>query len=189
MSQCNLLGNPPRWTTDKADWSSFAKECEKTFIPDLCDDDIDIFSDNILNAFSLTATKLIPKSSGNTVTKAPVPWWNDDCSRAIKDRKSAKNRAQHTRLYEDIIVYKKCKAIAQNTIKSAQRNHWRRFCSSLSNKSSIKNVRAKVKCINGKPKRNVIPTLICHNVTHVTNEQKCNVLADSFAYVSSSENY
>ena len=50
-----------------------------------------------------------------------VPYWNDKCSEAVKERKHAKRKVLRSRLPQDYIVYKRKKALAQKTIKTSKK--------------------------------------------------------------------
>ena len=185
----NINGSMPRWKLGKADWSMYRSECLNTFSGEIYDNDINVYCNNIVIAINSAASRAIPKSSGKPSKKTPVPWWNEDCSLAVKERKQAKNRAKRTMLFEDVIEYKKKKAVAQRVIKSCQKLHWRNFCSTLNSQSSVTTVWRKVKAVRGGNSSNNIPTISANNTEFVTCKEKCDILAENFAFVSSSSNY
>lgn len=69
-------------------------------------ENVDIFSDNIINSIDAAPFISIAKSPGKKTSKMSEPWWNDECTYAITCRKHLKARDRRTRLYDDILLFK-----------------------------------------------------------------------------------
>lgn len=67
----------------------------------------------------------------------PAPWWNEECDEAISERRKALSIYKQTPLYRNFIELKKQEAITKRTLKSAKRNVWKTFCSTLNSKTPI----------------------------------------------------
>ena len=79
-----------RWNLKKADWLSFQTQCSSELTDEAVmstEDPAGQFTDLLIQA----ANKAIPKTRFSK--KLPkVPWFNDSCKRAIKERKKAKRK-------------------------------------------------------------------------------------------------
>ena len=132
----------------------------------------------------------IPKTSAPRQGKSPVPCWTDKCSEVTRDKKRALNRLKRSPLPVDYIKYKKARAITRKTIKEAKRKGWQEFCTNIDSKTSTRDVWNKLKCISKTKSYKGIPTLLDKNKQCVvTDKEKADLLAESFAAVSSTANY
>ena len=77
---------PQRWKLHKANWEQFKSHCEQSIHPDAfedCENPAKLFTSLLYSA----AAKSIPPTS--TTPKHPnKPWFNDDCKKAVAERKS-----------------------------------------------------------------------------------------------------
>ena len=77
---------PQRWKLHKANWEQFRVHCEQSIHPNAfedCENPAELFTSLLYSA----AEKSIPRTSTNP--KHPnKPWFNDDCKKAIAERKS-----------------------------------------------------------------------------------------------------
>lgn len=62
----------------------------------------------------MAAITAIPKSSGKFV-KRVVPWWNDECEEAVRNRNKAFRRLKRTHNFQHLIQYKKAQAVVKRT--------------------------------------------------------------------------
>ena len=67
----------------------------------------------IINIINEAANETIKRVTigGDKRGKKPVPWWNDKCEKAIKERNKFKNRLGRYYKMEDLIKYKEKKGI------------------------------------------------------------------------------
>ena len=180
-----------RWVFKRAKWDKFQEECDLLLkeISINSKSEVEIVSKNITDILIKVAEKNIPKTKGGNKIKKSSEFWNEDCKNAVKEREAAKRKVRSSRLPSDWIEYKKCKAKATKVIKDAKRKKWRNFCSSLSGTSNLNKVWKVVKKFNNTDKDSKIPSLIVEEKEIVDNQEKANILAESFANVSSSSNY
>jgi len=87
LSTKNSHPNPPRWLTDRADWTRFKQLTADTgSLPDLSDPliDVETFTQFVINAAVIS----IPQTTGYCKPNR-VPWWSKEISLAIRARKKA----------------------------------------------------------------------------------------------------
>ena len=81
------------------------------------------------------------------------------------------------------------KAIARKTVLCAKRENWRDFCSGINSQTATTKIWNNIRNINRAKVKNSIPVLKRNDEEAVTDLDKANVLAASFAHVSSTNNY
>ena len=129
------------------------------------------------------AEKLIPRTS--TSPKQPnKPWYNDNCKKAISERKSVLRQFNLRLIQENLSKFKIALAKARRTIKRSKRASWRQYVSGLISRSSVKNTWEMIWKINGK---NSSLNVGDDFVTSKADIE--DVLADTFQAKSSSSNY
>ena len=123
--------------------------------------------------------------------KNSVPYWTDECSLAIKERKRARKKVQKTKLPQDYLVYKHKKAVAQKIIKSSKKvAYWHTYCNSLNKNSNFYKIWKTVKRMNNIDNTsNVIPILRVGNKEYITDKHKVEAVSNSFKLTSSDVNY
>jgi ribonuclease HI len=187
---CNERKTVPRWSLKRANWERFHSECVLRITPPVSDDLTDDIYDTFISQLTEAVDESIPKTKLPSGSKSPVPWWTDNCSRVIREKKTALNRLKRSALPEDYIVYKKKRAEARRMIKEAKKNSWEEYCGSITSKTSTREVWNKVKSISKNKSFRSIPTLIDQNKKcGVSNQDKAEILVESFARVSSNANY
>ena len=95
---------------------------------------------------------------------------------------------QQTRDLADRKEYFQMRGRAQHIIKSAQKNYWQDYCSTLDHSSKLSKVWSTVKSMSGVRSRPTIPALTENNICYDTNSDKVEMFARKFAAVSSDEN-
>ena len=150
--------------TEKKDWKSISKE--------ITDE----------------AVKYIPKVKKRI--KNPVPYWNEECNEAIKERKRARRKVLKSKLPQDFIVYKQKKALGQKLLNPLRNNTGQHYCSSLNKNSNLNKIWKTVnKMKSHDNSNNNIPIIKVNNKENITDEQKAEVLANCFQSVCSDQNY
>ena len=149
------MGNRPRrWKFDKADWAQFENNIE-ALLP-AGDEEISVeqFTSLVLEA----ADRCIPRTSAFP-RRTPVPWWSDECKRAICARKRAYKAFDRNSSTENMIAFRNARASARRTIKDAKRESWRKYVTSLNRSSSLSDVWARIHRISGKKGSVPLPVL------------------------------
>ena len=178
---------PQRWKLHKANWERFRIQCEQSIHPNAfedCEYPAELFTSLLYSA----AENSIPRTSTNA--KHPnKPWFNDDCKKAIAERKSVLRQFNLRPTQENISKFKIARAKARRTIKRSKRTSWRQYASRLNSRSSVKKTWDMIRKINGKNSSlNVGHLNVGHDVV-TSKADIADVLADTFAEKSSSSNY
>ena len=130
----------------------------------------------------------IPKTNPNH-GKNPTSWWDENCEKAIKDKRNALKKLRKTCHPSDLVAYKRTSAIARRTIKNAKRLDWEHFCNNLNLNTNTKIIWNKIKRIGQPNSINNIPVIKHNGVDAISDQDKTDALVDSFAKVSSTDNY
>ena len=178
----------PHWAYKRANWDGFKADCQQLLTPDIIDDDVPTSCKRLVNVIISAAEANIPvvKTKPDPRHKY-VPYWSDECSDAVKKRNKAKNRMQRTGVLADKKQYFHLRGRAQHIIKSAQKNYWQDYCSTLDHSSKLSKVWSTVKSMSGVRSRPTIPALTENNICYDTNSDKAEIFAQKFAAVSSDE--
>ena len=108
-----------RWKLHKANREQFRVHCEQSIHPNAFEDSenpAELFTSLLYSA----AEKSIPRTSINP--KHPhKPWFNDDCKKAIAERKSVLRQFNMRPTHENISKFKIARAKARRTIKQSKR--------------------------------------------------------------------
>ena len=100
----------------------------------LSEDPVAQFTDTLIEI----ANQTIPKSHISKNKPPKVPWFNDVCKQAIKERKKAQRKLFRNPSAENILVFKQPKAKARHVIKTQKKTSWQSFCSLLTSKTKLK---------------------------------------------------
>ena len=173
----------PRWRLDKADWqrfrdlTSFARPLAD-FVSS--DDAAAYFVDFLLSA----AIQSIPKTSGR-FPKRPVPWWTAACTQAVREKRAAFSRLRRHRGDPQCLeAFRRARARARLTLKEAQRASWRAYLSTITVRSSLQQVFAKVRKISGKFSPPPPPVLSSAGDTVADPKAVADLFVEHFARVS-----
>ncbi|XP_078032735.1 uncharacterized protein LOC144467694 [Augochlora pura] len=118
----------PRWKLDYADWGKYQRLIETNILPldTLTNSDqnnIENLIKQLISIMKHAADNSIPKTAPNTNRKHnTVPWWNKECETATKEAKHAFNRHKKHPTTENLIKFKKLRAIARKTIRQKNSN-------------------------------------------------------------------
>ena len=174
---------PQRWKLHKANWEQFKLHCEQTIHPiafEDCENPEVLFTSLLYSA----AEKSIPRTSTNP--KHPnKPWFNDDCKKAIAERKSVLRQFNLRPTHENLVKFKIERAKARRTIKQSKRVSWRQYVS----RSFVKKTWDMIRKINGKNSSLNVGHLNVGDDVLASKADIADVLADTFAEKSSSSNY
>ncbi len=93
-------------------------------------EDIEEFSKKISEVLRNKAEEVIGKKK-NINGKKAVPWWNKECSKAVRERNKAMKKARKSVLFSEYINFKRAQAIVRREVRKAKRNYWREFCNRI----------------------------------------------------------
>lgn len=77
-----------------------------------------------------TAEEIIGKKKTTSSRKA-VPWWNEDCSKTVRERNKVMKKASKSLLFIDYIIFKRAQAKVRREVRMAKRTFWREYCNSI----------------------------------------------------------
>mgnify|MGYP000041217423 CR=1 FL=1 len=99
--------------------------------------------------------RTIPKTSGNIACHRYTPWWDEECTEAIRNRRQAKALLYRQPTQENLINYKRKEAIAKRIMLVKKRKSFENFVQSISNETTTKETWNKIRSIQGKKVRSV----------------------------------
>ena len=184
---------PRKWSWGRANWEKFSRLVDKQLanstssgasISASADEMNSVITSSLISA----AEKSIPRT--RNVGKMPVPWWNTDCERAIRLKKASYLKMKKSFKIEYVIDFKRRRSECRCTILKAKRQYWKNFCESLDINTNINKVWKISRTLAGISNYKTFPTLRSEDNETVTDDKcKADILADTFAKVSSSSNY
>ncbi|WP_419586842.1 hypothetical protein, partial [Thiolapillus sp.] len=118
-----------------------------------------------------------------------VPWFNDVCKQAIKERKKAQRKLFRNPTAENVLAFKQLKAKARHIIKTQKKTSWQSFCSSLTSKTKPKTVWKAIRKIKGKKSTSSLGHLKVNGKLITDKKQIANLLASTISNNSSSQHY
>ena len=180
-----------RLRLDRANWNHFKEKCKLTFSNLDQSENIDTLADNVRMAIDKALSGTIPRYgvSNKKSRLTPLPYWNESCQTAVKDRNRARNKFAKNKNDENHNTYKILKGKAQYTIKSAAKKHWEDYCTSLNSDTRMSEAWKMAKRMNGQKSSHTIPTIIHNNLNIESNSDKAELFATTFADISSDKNY
>ena len=145
---------------------------------------LDIITTILLSA----AHSSIPTSSGKN-TNRRVPWWSDECTRAVIARKQALRRYQHTKLPIHKVAFNRAKAFSRRTIKTAKYNSWKSFISTITKETPMKKIWKRIRKMKGSNSPIRTPCIDHNNATITEPQDIANILAEHYSSISSTNSY
>ena len=134
-SESNPSEHISRWKLSKANWTLFEYLCNIRFTPEEfegIDDKLEKCSSILLDV----AEECIPRTS--TSTKRSTPWFDEDCKKAVKERKSALHKFKVCPTKVNLENVRLSRAKARRTIRQAKKKSWQSYVSKLNSHTSIK---------------------------------------------------
>jgi exonuclease III len=177
----------PRWNFGRADWAGFQDAC----LERLTLEAVDMYEDpmeGFTTIFCDIAGENIPRTT-TKVKKRCKSWFNKECEDAIKAREKALAVFSINITADNLSLFKIARAKARRIIRSAKSNSWKQYVSKLNSKTNIKSTWDMVRRISGKHNPSRVYHLTSNNVKITESADICNVLAESFAFNSSADNY
>ena len=182
-----LSKTTPRWKTHKADWEAYKTLAETNFHYDSADCDIQDLETKFINSINESATHSIPKTkdSNRKPPRRTVPWWNKECSEAIKNRENARRTYKKRKNENNRAKLVDARKAVKKTIYEAKRNNWRDYVSKITHKTTSKEIWDNINKIRGKNAKQNNPTLEVEGQYFITSQEKANALVNHYQKVSS----
>ena len=175
--------NRPGFNYDKADWVLFRNVLNQTCIQ--TKGNIEESYQNIRTAILTAARKAIPTYGNYKETTKTCPWWNDECQRAVKEkRKHYKTYLKHPNA-DTFTQRKEAEATCGHTVAKAKLEYFKQINDKVSDYTGLTEVWKRLKAVK---RRNVhYEHPLTHNgITTKNNKEKANLLAQTFANASQS---
>ncbi|GFT92386.1 probable RNA-directed DNA polymerase from transposon X-element [Trichonephila clavipes] len=143
---------------------------------------------NVTEAIRNAADAAIPKTS-NSPRKLCKPWWNASCQHAKKEQRRAWGIFRRYPTSDNLIAFKRAKALARRIRRQCQRESWIQYVSSITSSTTSQQLWRKVKAANGLYRDFNIPILETSTVLYSSPLDVANLIGKTFASVSSSDSY
>ena len=183
-----LMTPNPRFKIEQAKWKEFT-ELTHFHNDNIKDIPIEDLLKQITHTILQAADSTIPKTSGN-LRRPPVPWWNDNCTKARRNRIRAERAFNRNPTIENRIARNRTRAFAQYTLNSSRKQSFQLYVQSINQRSSLHEVWKKVRKIEGKFSPSPSPVLRdSDGVIHSSPKECANIFAKHYSNVSSSDNY
>lgn len=137
-----------KWIFEKANWEKFLDISDKYLSQIHEGMNIETMDSKLKQGLILAAIESIPKSKGRTGQKV-VPWWDDECKEAVKNRNKAFKLVKRTHNFQHLIQYKQAQAVVRRTIRQAKRLKWREYCDTIGDTTQVGEVWGMIKKMGG----------------------------------------
>ena len=119
----------------------------------------------------------------------PLPFWNENCNRAIYERNRIRNKMNKSKDLDDYVEFKRQNALAKRVIADEARASWETYCGELNNQSKLTSIWNMARRMEGVSSATSIPTLQSEDIKAESNLQKANLLGKTYSQASSTSNY
>ena len=147
-----------RWKYSSANWDKYKSILEnsssETNFPLDAESHNKILTDQIIDA----ASQAIGKTSGRKGLRRHFSGWDSTCAQAVKERRKARNKLWKNPTVENLIRWKKMRAIARKTVKEKRTLSFQTFVNTIDTNTPSKTIWNKIKSLNGQ-KASSTPTL------------------------------
>ena len=177
---------PTQQTFKKTSWPDYHNLCSREFQPILPSNDINYDIEQLTSSLTHLALQCTPpQPTHRRNQRTLVPWWNDDCTAALCERRRALRRLKGNSTLENHNHFRKCRAKAKFVIKNAKRESWRQYTSSITSQTPITQIWKKIRALDRKTSFS-LPQAILDNTQLITNPRD---IAEAFAtHFSSASN-
>ena len=137
-----------KWCFEKANWEKFQEYCIEGAKSISIDGSIEECYIIVTNLILKAASKSIPISRITGKRKA-VPWWNEGCTKAVRERNKALRVLRSNLNKENLMDYQRKKAQTRRVIKGSKKNAWREYCSTIGREVKLGDVWQMLKKMSG----------------------------------------
>ncbi|GFX25553.1 putative RNA-directed DNA polymerase from transposon X-element [Trichonephila clavipes] len=178
---------PPTYHFHRADWDKFTRLAiiSGTMVQDRAVVEA-VF--NVTEAIRNAADAAIPRTS-NYPRKLCKPWWNASCQQAKKEQRRAWGIFRRYPTTNNLIAFKRAKALARRIHRQCQRESWIKYVSSITSSTTSQQLWRKVKAANGLYREFNIPILETSTTLFSSPLDVASLIGKTFASVSSSDSY
>ena len=173
----------PKWIIKDEGWNVYRKYVK---IPVITSENIDAYSDKVTESIIEAASISFKLKKQFGQYKANV-WWNEDCKKAVIERRKAFRKFKSNPIQINFINYKKARAQARRIVKLAKTSSWKNYVESLTFRNTSKEVWKKLRCFTNqsKSKTKTSISLKIDNCVISNKADVANLLVQHYAYTSS----
>jgi len=167
----------------KADCKSFRDNSRKFLTAELISESksVDENAEFITNSITRAAGLSIPQNKNRKRKHPkPLPYWNENCKKAIYDRNKAKNAMHKNKTLDNCITYRRLKGKVQHVIESSAREYWQNYCNTLDKSTKLGTVWRMAQKMNGVHRENKISNLTVNGSLIETNKEKTDIFKKVF---------
>ena len=190
---------PPKqlhFRTDQANWNLFFTETETFKWSDCRNDNIEIYSTNLINSLLDIAKKCIPHSNPDSIKPLPknakksVPWWDEECEEVKRQKNQARDLWQTNKTLESLNEYKIKRNKATKLINKKQNNYFKSKCSELNETTKEGEVWKLVTSMEGRKKVGPNTAILKDQAGNdvISNKDKANLLGKHYENISADTN-
>ncbi|GFW03219.1 RNase H domain-containing protein [Trichonephila clavipes] len=143
---------------------------------------------NVTEAIRNAADAPIPKPSKST-RKLCKPWWYSSANKPKKEQWRTWNIFRRYPTPENLIAFKRVKALASRIRRQCQRESWINYVSSITSSTTSQQLWRKIKAANDLYQEFTIPILQISTALYSSPFDVANLIGQIFASVSSSDSY
>lgn len=177
-----------KWNLKSADWINFSNYIQDNLPIFESNNDVNLLANEFSTVIKNAADQHIRKFTSPPHHNA-VPWWNHECSKAIKASKQAFYKLKRQYTPENKIAFKKLRARARYILKKSKKESWTQYISSINTTTPTSEVWNKIRKIKGSNSTYKITSLLQDN-TIITNDiDIAESFANEYADASSDDNY
>lgn len=174
-----------RYNFSLAQWDEYQEKAVDIIEEINSEGSIDDWNESLCSIIHKVAQLTIPLRNVPKA-RALVPWWNKNCDIAVRNRNRAYRKLRKYPVLDNVMEYKKERAVARRVIKNAKRDSWRSFCGTLSPETPIKQLWMIIHRMSGIYRKPSIPALLEGDIEAVTNKEKADVFVEVFQALHSS---
>ena len=176
-----------KWNFKRANWDKY-RELAIFGTPIQNFENVQDLTDYIVNTLNSAADQAIGKIKIEK-GKTPKPWWNDQCKKAVQNKKKAYRKLKRNPCTDNNIEYKKMNAIAVKIVKKSKQENWNTFLSSINSNTPAKDVWGKINAIKGQNKNKNLSSIKTEE--NIILDQKidiANALGKNYQNISNGQN-
>lgn len=141
---------------------------------------------NVTQTFSESLVNLAQACSPPSKPSARrlVPWWNKSCLLALRNRRKALRKVQRNPTTENLIHFRRMRAIARRTFKQSRLQSWHSYVSRLSPQTPTRQIWNMIRALEKKNSFHVITGLYSDTNLLTSPLEIANLLSNHFAEAS-----
>ncbi|CAJ1057143.1 RNA-directed DNA polymerase from mobile element jockey [Xyrichtys novacula] len=176
-----------KWVYSKAEWNKFREVSEGLLEVVDTNRDVEEVNNSVTTAIITAATQAIPRSR-NGRTRKLVPWWSEECSKAVKARNKAFRKIKQNHTMASLLEYQRAQALVRRVVRRTKRESWRQFCNGIGRTTPVGEVWSMIRKMGGDRREWEYPVITEEGETAVNDKEKAEMIARAFAKVHSVDN-